>query len=96
MVCGARRIWSLYLPSMTRVTPKFSTATPPKGPASLSTINAAITPWRDAFAEQISLPLLTHRGWKPLPQCSSLPSLQLGEKDGHIRGRSRWLVHNAG
>jgi hypothetical protein len=43
---------------MTGVTPKLSTATPPKGLASLSTINAAITPWRDAFAEQTSLPLL--------------------------------------
>jgi len=29
------------------------------------------------------------RGWKPLPQCSSSRSRQLGEKDGHIRGRSR-------
>jgi len=67
MVCGAKRIRSLYLPWMTGVTPKLSTTTPPKVPASLSTINGAITPWRDAFAEQTSLPLLTHRGWKPLP-----------------------------
>ena len=56
MVCGAKRIRSLYLPWMTGVTPKLSTTTPPKGPASLFTINAAITPWRDAFAEQTSLP----------------------------------------
>jgi len=57
MVCGAKRIWSLYLPWMTGVTtPKLSTTAPPKGPASLSTINAAITPWRDAFAEQTLLP----------------------------------------
>jgi hypothetical protein len=41
MVCGAKRIRSLYLPWMTGVTPKLSTTTPPKGPASLSTINAA-------------------------------------------------------
>ena len=81
---------------MTGVTPKLSTTTPPKGVASLSTINAAITPWRDAFAEQTSLPLLAPRGWKPLPQRSSSPSLQLAGKDGHIRGRSRWFVHNAG
>jgi hypothetical protein len=67
MVCGAKRIRSLYPPSMTGVTPRLSTAAPPKGLASFSTINAAITPWRDAFAEQTSLPLLTHRGWKPLP-----------------------------
>ena len=61
MVCGAKRIRSLYLPWMTGVTPKLSTTTPPKGLASLSTINGAITPWRDAFAEQtsLSLPLLT-------------------------------------
>jgi hypothetical protein len=57
MVCGAKRIRSLYLPLMTGVT-----QTPPKGLASLSTINAAITPRRDGFAEQTSLPLLTHRG----------------------------------
>jgi hypothetical protein len=41
MVCGAKRIRSLYLPWMTGVTPKLSTITPPKGLASLSTINAA-------------------------------------------------------
>jgi hypothetical protein len=56
MVCGAKRIRSLYLPWMTGVTPKLSTTAPPEGLASLSTINAAITPWRDAFAEQTSLP----------------------------------------
>jgi len=27
---------------------------------------------------------------------SGSSSLRLGEKDGQIRGRSRWLVHNAG
>ena len=75
MVCGAKRIRSLYLPWMTRVPSKLSTTTPPKGLASLSTINAAITPWRDAFAEQTSLPLLTHRGRKPLPQRSSSQTL---------------------
>ena len=41
MVCGAKRIRSLYLPWMRGVTPKLSTTTPPKGLASLSTINAA-------------------------------------------------------
>jgi hypothetical protein len=41
MVCGAKRIWSLYLPWMTEVTLKLSTKTPPKGLASVSTINAA-------------------------------------------------------
>ena len=41
MVCGAKRIRSLYLPWMTGVTPKLSTTTPPKGLASVSTINAA-------------------------------------------------------
>jgi hypothetical protein len=37
----AKRIRSHYLPWMTRVTSKLSTTTPPKGLASLSTINAA-------------------------------------------------------
>jgi len=41
MVCGAKRIRSLYLPWMRGVTPKLSTTTPPKGLALLSTINAA-------------------------------------------------------
>ena len=41
MVCGAKRIRSLYLPWMTGVTPKLSTTTPPKGLASLSTMNDA-------------------------------------------------------
>jgi len=41
MVCGAKRIRSLYFSWMTGVTPKLSTRIPPKGLASLSTINAA-------------------------------------------------------
>ena len=41
MGCAAKRIRSLYLPWMTGVTPELSTITPPKGLASLSTINAA-------------------------------------------------------
>jgi len=41
MVCGAKRIWSLYLPRMKAVTAKLSTKAPPKGLASLPTINAA-------------------------------------------------------
>jgi len=88
MVCGAKRIRSLYLPWMPGVTPRFSTTTPPEGLALLSTINGAITPRRDAFAEQTSLPLLAHRGWKPLPQRSFSPSLH-EDKDGRIRGCSR-------
>ena len=49
------------------------------------------------FASQITLPPApSDRGWKPLPQGSSSQSLQLGEKDGHIHGRSRWFVHSAG
>jgi hypothetical protein len=51
MVCGAKRIRSLYLPRVTGLTPKLSTTTPPNGLAQPSTINAAITPWRDAFAD---------------------------------------------
>ena len=49
-----------------------------------------------AFAEQTSLPLLPHRGWKPLPQRSLSQGLELEEKDGQIRDRSRRLVRNAG
>jgi hypothetical protein len=45
---------------MTGVTSKLSTTAPPEGLASLSTINDAITPRRDAFAEQTSLPHTTH------------------------------------
>jgi len=41
VVCGAKRIRSLYLPSPTERLPGISTRTPPKGPASVSTINAA-------------------------------------------------------
>ncbi len=56
MVCGAKRIRSLYLPSVREKPPGLSTTTPPKGLVSFFTINAAITPRRDAFAEQTSLP----------------------------------------
>ena len=72
MVCGAKRIRSLYLPWITAVTLKLSATAPPKDLASFSTINDAITPRRDVFAEQTSLPPLTHRGWKPLPHNSKL------------------------
>ena len=41
MVCGAKRIRSLYLPGMTGLPSKLSTTTPPAGLASLSTIDAA-------------------------------------------------------
>ncbi len=40
-ICGAKRIRSLYLPSPTGRPPGLSTRTPPKGPASVSTINGA-------------------------------------------------------
>ena len=33
---------------------------------------------------------------RPLPQRSSSHSLALAEKEGHLRGRSRWFVHDAG
>ena len=52
MVCGAKRIRSLYLPWMTGVPPKLSTKTPPKdwprSPLSMARLCA--------FAEQTSLP----------------------------------------
>jgi hypothetical protein len=41
---------------------------PLEGLASLSTINGAITPRHDVFVDWSPLPLLIHRGWKPLPQ----------------------------
>jgi hypothetical protein len=92
MVCGAKRIRSLHLPWMTGVIPELSTKTRPKAwPRSpLQRRDYALLQSRP------SLPLLTHCGQKPLPQRSSSRSLPLGEKDGHIRGRTRWFVHNAG
>jgi hypothetical protein len=48
---GAKRIRSLYLPRMIGMPPKLSTTTPPKDLALLSTINGAITPRPDAFAD---------------------------------------------
>jgi len=64
MVCGAKRIRSLYLPWMTGVTPKLSTTAPPKALAPLSTINAATM--RLCRAD---LPAPDHRGW-PVPGLS--------------------------
>jgi len=64
MVCGAKRIWSLYLPWMTGVTPKLSTTAPLKALASLSTINAATM--RLCRAD---LPAPYHRSW-PVPGLS--------------------------
>ena len=56
VVCETKRIRSHYLPSPTEGPPGLSTTTRPKDLASLSTINNAITPWRDAFVEQTTLP----------------------------------------
>ena len=81
MVCGAKRIRSLYLPWMTGVTAKLSPSDPPKGLASLSTIDAAT----------MRLCRVEHPCLAPSEQ-----SLPLGKKDGQIRRRSRWLVHSAG
>ncbi len=41
MVCGAKRMRSLYVPRMTGLTPMISTTTTLKGLASFSTIDAA-------------------------------------------------------
>jgi len=41
VVCGAKRIRSIYIPSPTQRSPGLSTTIPPKDPASLSTINGA-------------------------------------------------------
>jgi hypothetical protein len=91
VVYGAKRIRSLYLPWMPGVTPKLSTTTPPKGLASLSTINDATTPWRGAFAD------LPASGGADRPCLApSEQRLPLGEWDGQLRGRSRRLVRNAG
>jgi hypothetical protein len=65
MVCGAKRIRSLYLPWMTAVPPKLSTTAPPKGPASFSTINDATM--RLCGAGHPCL-VPSDSGWKPLPQ----------------------------
>jgi hypothetical protein len=73
MVNGAKRIRSLYLPWMKGMPPRLSTTTPPKALASLSTINGAITPWRDAFAEQTSLPQLTQSRLEAAPTQHRLP-----------------------
>jgi len=59
VVCGAKRIRSLYLPFVRERLPGLSTASPPEGRASFSTINGAITPRRDVFAEQTT-PALRH------------------------------------
>ena len=111
MVCGAKRIRSIYLLSPTGVTPKLSTTTLPKGLASLSTINAAITPRRDAFADLsrtpsgADLPASAHSSRLACPGASrgsrshSIPA----HRAGHSKRRAalsaislRRLVHNAG
>jgi hypothetical protein len=52
MVCGAKRMRSLYLPSPGQRPPGLSTRTPLKGPASVFTVNAATM----RVAEQTTLP----------------------------------------
>jgi hypothetical protein len=76
MVCGTKRIRSLNLPWMTGVTSKLATTTPPKGPASLFTITAAITPRRDAFAD------LPAPGGPARPRRTCPPQADLPASDG--------------
>jgi hypothetical protein len=88
VVCGAKRIRSLYLPWMTVVAPKLSTAAPAKGLASLSTINAATMRLCRAdlpasvHSSRLACPGLA--AGKPLPQRSSSQTVQLGEEGGHL------------
>ena len=70
MVCGAKRIRSLYLPSPTQRPPGLSTTIPPKGPASLYTINGAtMRPWRGDPPPQLTpsrLPFGAAQGPEPV------------------------------
>jgi len=63
VVCGAKRIRSHYLPSPTERPPGLSTRPPPKGPASLSTINGATMRLCRADHPCLTPPI---RGW-PVP-----------------------------
>ena len=83
MLCGAKRIRSLYLPQMTGATSKLSTKTPAKDLASLSTINAATMRLCRADLAAPRHPIAAE-------------SRSHREKGGRIRGRTRWLVHGAG
>ena len=75
MVCGAKRVRSLYLPPMPGVTPKLPTTTPPEGLASLSTINGATM--RLCRAD---LPASARSS--RLKSCSHLKSAGTGGRDG--------------
>jgi hypothetical protein len=72
------------------MTSKLSTTTRPEGLASLSTINGAITPWRDAFAEQTSVPLLISRGGDTAPRgrFTRVGSAGDGNLVWHCQGRA--------
>ena len=63
---------------------RLSTTTTHQRPASLSTINAATTPWRGAFAEQTSLPRTTHSrlpfGATQGPACPELVARSLSRE----------------
>src|SRR5512139_1897230 len=58
---------SLYLPSPREKAPQAFRRNPPGGLAAVSTIEGAITPWRDAFAEQTSLSHATYSRLEAAP-----------------------------
>jgi len=97
MVCGAKRIRSIYLLSPTGVIPKLSTTTPPKGLASLSTINAAITPRRDAFTDLpasggADLPASAHSSRLEAAPTAFLFTGPTTQREGRPSPRSRYGV----
>ena len=98
VICETKRIRSHYRLLDVRQASRTLYPTPLRGRALQYTIN-------DATMRLCGLvrlrrgrsPCLARsaRGWKPLPQGSSSPSREVGEKDGHIPDRSTWFVHNA-
>jgi len=90
VVCGAKRIRSHHLPSLPGTPPGLCTPLRYKAGPHLT----LSMPRLCAFAEQITLPRAIRSRLEAAPTAPLLT--EPTRKDGQLRGRSRWFVHNAG
>ena len=91
VICETKRIRSHYLLLDVRQASRTLDATPLQGSASPYTINDAITPWRDAFVEQITLPRAIRSRLEAAPT-AFLPTEPKARRDGRPHQRSQQVI----
>ena len=91
VICETKRIRSHYLLLDVRQASRTLDATPLQGRASPYTINDAITPRRDVFVEQITLPRAIRSRLEAAPT-AFLPTEPKARRDGRPHQRSQQVI----